>query len=123
MYLATDLGQVFKPRSRYKQPRLYFVTVHWSLEVPFRKDFRAFRQELSKAIRQLVTAEPDKKEVDSLLLEANHMVAALKDVHGRLLKRKSPKLKEEDPVRIDAQIRYRKTDYTDISGISVYDHI
>ena len=76
MYLATGLGQVFKPRSRYRPPRAYYVTVHWNLEVPFRKDFRAFRQELSKTIRQLVTAETDKKEIDRLLLEPKSMVAA-----------------------------------------------
>ncbi len=88
-----------------------------SLEVPFRKDFGAFRQELSKAIRQLVTAETDKKEIDRLLLEAKSMVADLKEVHGRLLKRKSPKLKESDPVRINADIRFNKTDYTDVYGV------
>ncbi len=120
MYLETDLGQVFKPRSRYKPPQLYLVTVHWSLEVPFRKDFGAFRQELSKAIRQLVTAETDRKLIDSLLLEAKSMMVGLKEVHGRLLKRKSPKLKESDPVKIDAEIRFNKTDYTDVYGISVY---
>jgi hypothetical protein len=121
MYFETGLGQQFKPRSRYKPPRLYFVTTHWDLEVPFRKDFGAFRQELSKAIRQIVTAETDKTQIDSLLLKAKHMVVALKEVHGRLLKRKSPKLKESDPVRIDAEIRFNKTDYTDVNGISVFD--
>lgn len=121
MYLQTGFGQPFKPRSRYKRPQLYFVTEHWSLEVPFRKDFEAFRQELRKAIRQLVTAETDKKEIDRLFLKDKHLVAALKDVRGRLLKRKPPRLKDSDPVRIDAQIRYLKTDYTDVSGISVWD--
>ncbi|MEK6801877.1 MAG: hypothetical protein AABZ34_04320 [Nitrospirota bacterium] len=122
MYLQTDLGDgVFKPRSRYKQPRLYLVSVHWTFEVPFRKDFEAFRQELSKTIRKLVTAEADKKEIDSLLLEAKHVVTALKDVHGQLLKRKSPRLKESDPVGINATIYFKKNDYTDVSGISVYD--
>ena len=43
MYLETGLGQPFKPRSRYKRPRLYFVTVHWELEIPFRRNFGAFR--------------------------------------------------------------------------------
>jgi hypothetical protein len=122
MYLETGLGQVFKPRSRYKSPRLYYITVHWDLEVPFRKDFGAFRKELSKVIRQLVTAEADKTLIDSLLLEAKSMVVALKQVHGRLLKRRSPKLKESDPVGITADIQFNKTDYTDVYGISVFDH-
>ena len=121
MYFETGLGQPFKPRSRYKAPRLYYVTVHWDLEVPFRKDFGAFRQELSTAIRQLVTAETDKTSIDSLLLEAKSMVVALKQIHVRLLKRRSPKLKESDPVRIDADIQFNKIDYTDVAGITVID--
>lgn len=121
MYLETGLGQVFKPRSRYKRPQLTLVTVSWSLEVPFRKDFEAFRQELSNAIRQLVTAETDKTEIDRLLLKAKDMEVELKRMHVRLLKRKSPKLKASDPVGIDASIRFNKTDYTDVYGISVFD--
>ena len=121
MYLETGLGQQFKRRSRYKPPRLYYVTVHWDLEVPFRKDFGAFRQELSKAIRPLVTAEADKTEIDRRLLKVKAIEVELREVHARLLKRKSPKLKESDPVRIDADIQFKKTDYTDVAGISLYD--
>ena len=120
MYLETGLGQVFKPRSRYQTPRAYSVTVSWSLEVPFRKDFGAFRQELSKAIGQLVTAATDKTESDRIMLKEKSMEVKLKEIHGRLLKRKSPKLKESDPVGIDAQIQFNKTDYTDVYGISVF---
>lgn len=68
-----------------------------------------------------MTAETDKALIDSLLLEAKSMVAGLKDVHGRLLKRKSPKLKESDPVGINADIQFNKTDYTDVYGIQVID--
>ena len=121
MYLETGLGQRFKPRSRYRKPRLDLVSVYWTFEVPFRKDFGAFRQELSKTIRELVTAEADKKEIDRLLLEDKHMVTGLKDVHGRLLKRKSPRLKEYDPVGIGATIQFTKNDYTNVSGIFVVD--
>lgn len=121
MYLETGLGQVFKPRSRYKPPQLYFVTVHWSLVVPFRKDFGTFRQELSTAIRQLVTSSTDKAEIDRLLLKAKSMEVELKRVHIQLLRRKSPKLKDSDLVKIDADIRFNKTDHTDVYGISVYD--
>ena len=49
------------------------VTVYWGLEVPFRKNFGAFCQELSTAIRQLVTAEVDKTEIDRLLLKDKRM--------------------------------------------------
>lgn len=121
MYLETGLGQPFKPRSRYKPPRLYYVTMHWNLEVPFRKDFGAFRQELSKAIGQLVTAATDKTEIDRLLLKVKSIEVGLREIYVRLLKRKSPKLKESDPVRITADIRFNKTDYTDVYGISVFD--
>ena len=121
MYLETGLGQAFKPRSRYKTPRLYSVTVHWNLEVPFRKDFEAFRQELSKAIRPLVKAEADKTEIDRLLLKVKAIESGLREVHVRLLRRRSPKLKESNPVGIDADIHFDKTDNTDVSGISVLD--
>lgn len=121
MYLETGLGQVYKRRSKYAPARLLFVTAHWDLEVPFRKDFGAYRQELSKAIRQLVTAETDKALIDSLLLEVKRMVGGLKEMHDRLLKRKSPKLKESDPVRVNADIQFNKTDYTEVAGIIVFE--
>ena len=125
MYLATGLGQVWRSTRRPKKvpapAEISFVTVTWWLEVSFRKDFRAFRQELSKTIRELVTAETDKKLIDSLLLEDKYkpMVTALKEVHGQLLKQKSPKLKDSDPVKIAADIRFNKTDYTDVWTITV----
>lgn len=119
MYLETGLGQVFKPRPRYRPARLFFVTVHWDLEVPFRKNFGAFRQELSKAIRQIVKAAADQTESDRLLLKDKSMEVRLKEMHVRLLKRKSPKLKESDPVNVYADIRFNKLDYTDIYGITV----
>jgi hypothetical protein len=125
MYLATGLGQGWRIKRRPKKvpapAKITYVTVTWRLEVPFRKDFRAFRQELSKTIRELVTAETDKTLIDSFLLEDKYkyMVAALKEVHGQLLKQKSPKLKDSDPVKIDANIRFDKTDYTDVWSITV----
>jgi hypothetical protein len=67
-----------------------------------------------------VTADDDKTLVPSLLLEAKRMGAALKGVHGRLLKRKSDLLKESDPVGIDVDIQFNKIDYTDVEGISVF---
>ena len=125
MYLETGLGQVWRIKRRPKKvpapAKITYVTVTWRLEVPFRKDFGAFRQELSKTIRPLVTAETDKTSIDSLLLEDKYkfMVAALKEVHGRLLKQKPPKLKDSDPVTVDADIRFNKTDYTDVWSITV----
>lgn len=68
-----------------------------------------------------MTAQADKTEIDRLLLKDKRMEGLLKEVHVRLLKRRSPKLKEFDPVRIDADIQFNKTDYTDVAGISVFD--
>ena len=48
MYLETGRGD-FKQRSPYKS-HLENITVRWSLEIPFRKDFKVFRQEISSAI-------------------------------------------------------------------------
>lgn len=119
MYLVTGLGQIFKPRSsKYKPARLGYVTAHWNLDVPFRKDFKAFRQELSKAIGPLVTAETDKKSIDQMLRAKNREIE-LKEMHNRLLKRKSPKLKESDAVGVTVNIAYWKPDYTDIWDIDV----
>jgi hypothetical protein len=116
MYLETGLAQAFRPRSKYKPARLVNVTATWDLEVPFRKDFGAFRQELSKAIGQLVTAPTDKTESARLLLKE----VTLKRLHDQLLKRKSPTLKESDAVGVFAYITFNKDDYTDIHGIRVY---
>ncbi len=93
-----------------------YVSANWDLELPFRKDFGAFRQELSKAIGQLVTAATDKTEVAKLL---KNREVGLKQMHNRLLKRKSPKLKESDAVSVRAQIAFWKSDYTDIWLIDV----
>ena len=73
MYLVTGLGQTFKPRSPYKR-QLKDVTARWSLEIPFKKDFKAFRQELSRAIGWphsggLLRDENDKKNLDVYLAE------------------------------------------------------
>jgi hypothetical protein len=116
MYLETGLGQTFKPR--YKPARVTSVAVRWDLEVPFRKYFGAFRQELSKAIELLVTAEPDKKAIDQMLRAKNREIE-LKQIHNRLLKRKSPKVKESDAVGVTVTIGFWKADYTDMWGIDV----
>jgi len=118
MYLATGLGQVFKQRSKYKPAQLTSVTAHWNLDVPFRKDFGAFRQEFSKAIGPLITDETDKKALDQML-RAKVREIELKEMHNRLLKRKSPKLKESDAVGVRVEIDYWKASYTDISDIKV----
>lgn len=68
-----------------------------------------------------MTAEADKTESDRIMLKVKSMEVRLKEIHVRLLKHKSPKYKESDPVRIDAEIRFNKTDYTDAYGISMYD--
>ena len=118
MYLVTGLGQAFKPRSPYK-PRLENLTVRWTLEIPFRKDFKAFRKELSSAIGWphaggLLHNETDKKNLDVYLPEY-----VVKPVHNRLLKRKSPKLKESDVVKVHVAITFRNEDYTGLSDITV----
>jgi len=121
MYLTTGLRGVFiKPR--YKPPRLSSVTVRWGLEVPFRKDFGAFHKELSKAIRQLVTAEIDKKFIDRYLSEDMVYIPTLgmlKAMHGQLLKQQSPKLKDSDPIGITAEIGFQKQDYTGVYMVVV----
>ncbi len=118
MYLVTGLGQTFKPRSPYKR-QLKDVTARWSLEIPFKKDFKAFRQELSRAIGWphsggLLRDENDKKNLDVYLAEY-----VVKPVHNRLLKRKSPKRNESDVVKMHVDITFRNEDYTGLSEIAV----
>lgn len=68
-----------------------------------------------------MTAEADKTLINSLLLLNKEQTVALKGVHDRLLKRKSLKLKELDPMRIDVDISFSKMDFTDVFGIFVLD--
>lgn len=118
--LETGLGEVFKPRPKYRKAQLQYVSQRWSLDVPFRKDFEAFRQELSNAIRPLVTAKTDQTEVDRRLLKDKDEEQVLKALHNQLLKQKSPALKESDAVEINATIKFKKSDYTDIRSVDVY---
>jgi hypothetical protein len=121
MYLfETGFGQVFRPRPKYQKPQLQYVSQYWTLEVPFRKDFGAFRQELSNAIRPLVTANTDQAEIDRLLLKDKNEEQVLKDLHNQLLKRKSRPLKEADAVKIYTTISFNKADYTAIRSVDVY---
>jgi len=55
------------------------------------------------------------------MFKDKHMEGRLKEMHGDLLKRRSPKLEESDPVGINADIQFNKQDYTDVSEISVFD--
>jgi hypothetical protein len=121
MYLfEPNLGEVFKPRPKYQKAQLQSVSQRWRLEIPFRKDFGAFRQELSKAITPLVTAKTDQTEIDRLLLKDKAEERTLKDLHDQLRKRKSPTLQESDAVSIDANIGFKKIDYTNIDSVDVY---
>lgn len=118
MYLATGLGQPFKQRSPYK-PDLRNVTVHWTVQIPFRKDFQAFRQELVRAIGWphsggLLRDATDKKHFDGYLQDD-----LLKAMHKRLLQRRSPKLKEDAVVNINVDITFSNVDYTGLNEITV----
>ena len=70
MYLfETGFGQTRRPGRRAPKDRHADVSVSWELEVPFRKDFKAFRQEVLTAIRRHVAVNEKTKIaplVDSL---------------------------------------------------------
>ena len=117
MYLETGLGD-FKQRSPYKS-HLENITVRWSREIPFRNGFKVFRQEINSAIGWphsggLVRDETDRKKLDVFLPEY-----VLKQMHNRLLKRKSPKLNESDVVKVNVDITLWNNDYTRLSDITV----
>lgn len=118
MYLAAGLGQPFKQRSPYK-PQLRNVTARWILAIPFRKDFKAFYQELSLAIGWphaggLVHEESDKKYFENYMQDD-----LLKAMHKRLLQRRSPKLKEGDVIKVNVDMTFRNEDYTGLDEIIV----
>ncbi len=119
--LEAGFGEVFKPRPKYRKAQLQYVRQQWSLDVPFRKDFDAFRRELSNAIRPLVTTKADQVEIDRQLLKDKAAEKWLRDLHNRLLKRKSPALKESDAVQITVNIDFKKTDYSEIQSVDVYE--
>jgi alkanesulfonate monooxygenase SsuD/methylene tetrahydromethanopterin reductase-like flavin-dependent oxidoreductase (luciferase family) len=85
------------PQSDRPVDRLIFVAAGWQLAVPFREDFAAFREQFAKAVarhnaKATITTEDEQK---------------LKAQHDEL-KRKSPKLKETDIVRLRADIWFTR---------------
>jgi hypothetical protein len=69
MYIETGLGQPRKKGAKLPQKDIpTSVSVQWKLNVPFRKDFEAFRQEVVKAIGKHVAAR-EKTKIDPALNE------------------------------------------------------
>lgn len=118
MYLATGLGQPFKQRSPY-QPDLRNVTARWTVQIPFRKDFQGFRQELSRAIGWLHSGGLLRDETDKKYLDGYLQDDLIKAMHKRLLQRRSPRLKADDVVKVNVDITFKNMDYTDLVEIAV----
>jgi hypothetical protein len=119
MYLVTGLGQPKPPTKRppkgpAKRPakapveraaqrgdvspdRLIFVAAAWQLAVPFRENFMAFREEVARTVARH-NAKATIRTEDEQKLKAQHDE----------LKRKSPKLKETDIVRLRADIWFTR---------------
>jgi hypothetical protein len=110
MYLfETNLGEVFKPRPKYQKAQLQSVSQRWSLEIPFRKDFGAFRQELSNAIRPLVTAKTDQTEIDRLLLKDKAEERTLKGYMISCGNANPPRSKNQMPLGFTLTLASRKS--------------
>jgi len=76
-------------------------------EVPFRRDFGAFRQEVAKAIgRHVIKDASDITKAEDWVLKREKNEQRLKDIHDALLKRDTPKLKESDIVIVRAWFSY-----------------
>ena len=127
MYLETGLGQVFKQRPQPKQrpkvppkrppkapPADRFLSVYadWDLKVPFRKDFKAFRQKVAEAIGRHVAAN-EKKKIDGLLNQ-NFELKQLKGNHDYYSDKS-----ESDFVTVRVSLRFRKNNHTDFDWLSI----
>ncbi len=125
MYLETGLGQQFRPRQpkapaklpvqakpRPKAPadRFSGVYVYWDLQVPFRKDFGAFRQKVAEAIGRHVPAN-EKTRIDSLLRGEQKRLKTTHDSYSA----KS----ESDFVTVRVTLRFRKNNHTDLDWLNI----
>ena len=113
MYLETGLGQPSKRQRKgpfISQPRVVptdrlmsaQTAWRWNLNVPFRKDFGAFRQEVGKRIG-LHVIKGRGEQVDRT--NNKHNEQRLKALHDELLKRDSP-VKEGDIVSVSARFAF-----------------
>jgi hypothetical protein len=91
---VTPQPKVAAPRPEVPADRLIYVIAGWHLNVPFREDFAAFRQEVAKAVAR----HNAKAAID----EQN-----LKAIHDDL-KRKSPKPNEFEIITVRAGIHFLK---------------
>lgn len=93
----TPQPQVAAPQPTVAADRLIYVIAGWRLNVPFREEFAAFRQEATNAVaRHNAKATIDDQQVQNL--------QAIHDDLGR----QSPKLKEFDIVTVRAAIHFLK---------------
>jgi hypothetical protein len=129
MYLfETGLGEVFKPREKTPPPKPppkapvkappkgppdRFIEVYtlWDLWVPFRKDIKAFGQEVARAIGRHVAAN-EKTTVNSLL---RGQQKTLKSVHDRY----SSTATESNFVIVRANLRFTKNDHTGLDWLNI----
>jgi hypothetical protein len=124
MYLGTGLGQPKKPgdtrpgRTPPKtpaKPQDLFVDVvtRWELEVPFRKDFDDFYQEVRKAIRRHV-GQSDIEKVGTLLIDPGTL-DLIQNAHTNLSKTTA----ESKPIRVKVSLGFSHPKHRGLKSVSV----
>jgi hypothetical protein len=94
--------------------RLVEIYVYWKLQVPFRKDFKAFRQEVIMAIGRHV-AKSEKAKIDGLL-RSSFPEKMLKTNHKYY---SDAPTAESAFVIIKATLRFTKKDHTGLDWLSI----
>jgi hypothetical protein len=127
MYLVeTGFGQAFRPRSprpsrptptaparRAPKDRLEKVVTTWELEVPFRKDFKAFRQEVVTAIERHVAAN-EKTTIGRLMSSSGDSEAKL---YHDFYSAKSTA--ESNLVFVKVRLTFKAKNYTGLSDLFI----
>jgi hypothetical protein len=93
----TPQPKVAAPQPKVPADRLIYVIAGWRLNIPFREDFAAFRQDTANAVAR----HNAKATIDDL------QERKLKAIHDDM-KRQSPKLNEFDIVTVRAAIHFLK---------------
>lgn len=128
MYLLeTGFGEVFKPRDKkmaktpakaphklppkmpvISQPRivpedqLLVSVMKWNLNVPFREDFGAFRQEMAKAIMRHIRTPSSIQKADDWILKSPENEQRLKGIHDNLKR----VMQESDIIIVSTRFTY-----------------
>jgi hypothetical protein len=100
-----------KPQPKVPEDRLVEIYIYWDLQVPFKKDLAAFRQEVEKAIGRHV-APAEKKNITSLLGQLTNNLKNLETIQ-----KKYSNSVESALVKVKAALRFTKNNHTGLDWL------